>query len=197
MARGAVGHRRHDEPVVDEIPELNLQRLTDELEAAVELAAALSDDTLTHLAAAIRDEIRRRAREGGNHDAIIEEAFQQAFGRDSLGAAPWVEGDVIVCPGATIAKSRTSHRSRFISVDDTWVWDSMDLIVEEKKSHPGKNEGFKAVALVPVIEGMALDLVTIKGRNGVLNAERIVSFEVQRGELIEVSARTIELRGLP
>ena len=197
MARGAVGHRRHDEPVVDEIPELNLQRLTDELEAAVELAAALSDDTLTHLAAAIRDEIRRRAREGGNHDAIIEEAFQQAFGRDSLGAAPWVEGDVIVCPGATIAKSRTSHRSRFISVDDTWVWDSMDLIVEEKKSHPGKNEGFKAVALVPVIEGMAIDLVTIKGRNGVLNAERVVSYEVQRGELIEVSARTIELRGLP
>ena len=183
--------------MADEIPELNLQRLTDELEAAVDLAAALPDDTLTHLAAAIRDEIRRRAREGGNHDAIIEEAFQQAFGRDSLGAAPWVEGDVIVCPGATIAKSRTSHRSRFISVDDTWVWDSMDLIVEEKKSHPGNNEGFKAVALVPVIEGMALDLVTIKGRNGVLNAERIVSFEVQRGELIEVSARTIELRGLP
>ena len=53
------------------------------------------------------------------------------------------------------------------------------------------------VALVPVIEGMELDLVTIKGRNGVLNAERIVSFEVQRGELIEVSARTIELRDLP
>ena len=74
MACGAVGHRRHDEPVADEIPELNLQRLTDELEAAVELAAALPDDTLTHLAAAIRDEIRRRAREGGNHDAIIEEA---------------------------------------------------------------------------------------------------------------------------
>lgn len=86
MACGAVGHRRHDEPVADEIPELNLQRLTDELEAAVELAAALPDDTLTHLAAAIRDEIRRRAREGGNHDAIIEEAFQQAFGRDGLGA---------------------------------------------------------------------------------------------------------------
>ena len=41
MACGAVGHRRHDEPVADEIPELNLQRLTDELEAAVELAAAL------------------------------------------------------------------------------------------------------------------------------------------------------------
>ena len=33
MACGAVSHRRHDEPVADEIPELNLQRLTDELEA--------------------------------------------------------------------------------------------------------------------------------------------------------------------
>ena len=44
---------------------------------------------------------------------------------------------------------------------------------------------------------MELDLVTIKGRNGVLNAERVVSYEVQRGELIEVSARTIELRDLP
>lgn len=174
-----------------------LQRLIDEPDAAVELAGALPDETLVHLAAAIRDEVRRRAVDQGDHDAIIDVAFQQAFGRDGLGAAPWVEGDVIVCPGATIAKSRTSHKSRFISVDDTWVWDSMDLIIEEKKSHPGKDEGFKAVALVPVIEGMELDLVTIKGRNGVLNAERIVSYEVSRGELVEVSARTIELRDLP
>ena len=190
-------HCGHDGPMTDDLLGSAAQRLAEDIEAAPELAAALPDETLRHLAAAIRDEVRGRAVDAGDHDAIIAEAFEQAFGRDGLGSAPWVEGDIIVCPGATVAKSRTSHKSRFISVDDVWVWDSIDLVREEKKSHPGKEEGFKAVALIPVIEGTELDLVTIKGRSGVLNAERVVSYEVRRGELVEVSSRTIELRDLP
>jgi hypothetical protein len=172
------------------------QRLSEDIEAAPQLAAVLPDDALRHLAAAIRDEIRDRARDAGDHDAIIEEAFEQAFGRDGLGSGPWISGDVIVCPGSIVAKNRSSHRCRFVSVDDVWIWDSHELIREEKQSHPGRDEGFKAVALLPVIEGMELDLVTGRARAGQHSVERVVSYEVRRGALVEVSQRTVSARDM-
>lgn len=172
------------------------ERLAADIDAAPLLAAVLPDDTLLHLAAAVRDEVRGRARRSGDHDAIIEEAFEQAFGRDGLGTAPWVSGEVIVCPGSIVAKNRSSHRCRFVSVDDVWIWDSHELIREEKRSHPGRDEGFKAVALLPLVEGMELDLVTGRARSGQHSVERVVSYEVRRGELIEVSQRTVSARDM-
>ena len=102
-----------------------------------------------------------------------------------------MSGDVIVCPGSIVAKNRSSHRCRFVSVDDVWIWDSQELIREEKQSHPGCDEGFKAVALLPLVEGLALDLVTGRVRSGQHSVERVVSYEVRRGELVEVSSRAV------
>ena len=135
-----------------------VRHLTDDPDAAVELAARLDVDTIAHLAAALRDEMRRRAISSGDHDAMIDEAFEQAFGRDGLGGPPWIEGQLIICPGSIVAKNRSSHRCRFVSVDDVWIWDSIDLVREEKRSHPGREDGFKAVALLPVVEPVLADL---------------------------------------
>ncbi|MEM9463744.1 MAG: hypothetical protein AAGA90_00130 [Actinomycetota bacterium] len=182
--------------MTDDVLTAAAERLAAEIAAAPDLASALPDDTLRHLAAAIRDEVRDRARRSGDHDAIIDEAFEQAFGRDGLGSGPWVSGDVIVCPGSIVAKNRSSHRCRFVSVDDVWIWDSHELIREEKQSHPGRDEGFKAVALLPVIEGMELDVVTGRARAGQHSVERVVSYEIRRGELVEVSQRTVNARDM-
>ena len=182
--------------MTDDVLKPVAERLVDDIDAATALASVLPDDTLRHLAAAIRDEVRGRARASGDHDAIIEEAFEQAFGRDGLGSSPWVSGDVIVCPGSIVAKNRSSHRCRFVSVDDVWIWDSQELIREEKQSHPGRDEGFKAVALLPLVEGLALDLVTGRARSGQHSVERVVSYEVRRGELVEVSSRVVSARDM-
>ncbi len=173
-----------------------VRHLTEEPEAAVELAAKLPDDVLAHLAAALRDEVRKRAIDSGDHDALIEQAFEEGFGRDGLGMPPWISGAVIVCPGSIVAKNRTNHRCRFVSVDDVWIWDSIELIEEQKRSHPGRDDGFKAVALLPITEAMTLDLVTGRARGGQHSVERVVSYEVRRGELVEVSQRTISARGM-
>lgn len=173
-----------------------VRRLASEPEAAVELVGQLPDETLYHLAAAIRDELRGRAMSAGDHDAIIEDAFDHAFGRDGLGSVPWVQDSLIVCPGAIVAKSRASHRCRFVSVDDVWIWESADLIREDKRSHPGRVEGFKAVALLPLVEGQSLDLVTGRARGGQHSVERVVSFQVSGGELVEVSQRAVNASGM-
>ena len=153
--------------------------------------ARLDDDQLTNLAAAARQEQAGRAVARGDLDEIIAQAFESGFGTDGLGHLPWIEGSVVVCPGGLVWSSRTSHTCRFVSVDDTWVWDSHDLIREDKRSTPGSRDGFRAVALLPVLEGLALDVVSGKARQGQHSVERVVSFEVRSGELVEVAQRNV------
>jgi hypothetical protein len=157
---------------------------------------AMSTDELHHLAEAVRQVQIERAITGGDHDAIIVHAFEVGFGRDGLGVLPWIEGDVIVCPGGLISKSRTSHRCRFVSVDDVWVWDSGLLLREDKRSSPGTDDGFRAVALVPVVDGTGLDVVTGRARSGGHQVDHVVSYEVRAGDLVEVGQRDVTARNM-
>ncbi len=173
-----------------------VRHLTEDPETAVELAQKLPDEVLAHVAAAIRDETRRRAVDSGDRAAVVADAFEQGFGRDGLGTSPWISGSMVVCPGSIVAKNRANHRCRFVSVDDVWIWDSVELIEEEKRSHPGADHGFKAVALLSVIEGLALDVVTGRARSGQHSVEHVVSFEIRKGALVEVSQRDVNSRGM-
>lgn len=164
-----------------------------------ELIAALRDmsaDELHHVAESVRQVQIERAITSGDHDAIIVRAFEIGFGRDGLGVLPWVEGDVVVCPGAIVTKSRTNHRCRFISVDDVWVWDAGLLLREDKRSSPGTDDGFRAVALIPLVDGTELDVVSGKARSGGHAVDHVVSFEIRNGELVEVGQRDISARDM-
>ncbi len=165
--------------------------LSDDPSAAVELVGKLDDDVLVHLAAALGDETRRRAIEQGDEQAVIDQSFDHAFGRDGLGVLPYIEGPFIVCPGAMVSKRKGSHTCRFVSVNDVWIWDSHELIVEQKRSSPGADEGFRAVALLPRVEGLELDVVSGRLRSGQHQVDLVVSFVVRKGELVEVSQRNV------
>ncbi len=156
----------------------------------------LGDDDLRGLAELVRDVQIERAIAGGDHDAIIDAGFAAGFGRDGLGVLPWVEGDVIVCPGGLVASSRSSHRCRFVSVDDVWVWDSGLLLREDKRATPGATDGFRAIALIPRVDGTALDVVSGRARSGRHAVHHVVSYEVRRGALVEVSQRSVAPTGM-
>jgi hypothetical protein len=162
-----------------------------ERDQIVDLVGAMSDDELHDLAELVRQQQLERAIAGGDLEAIIAAAFETGFGRDGLGLLPWVEGNLIVCPGSLVAKSRTNHRCRFVSVDDTWVWESELLLREDKRSSPGAVEGFRAIALVPLIDGTALDVVSGRARAGQHSVDHVVSYEVRAGGLVEVGQRTV------
>lgn len=157
----------------------------------VRVADRLNDDQLAHLQLVVAQLQRERAVAGGDLDAIITSAFEAGFGRDGLAVLPWVEGNVVVCPGGLIAKSRASHRCRFVSVNDTWIWESDELIREDKRSTPGAKDGFRAVALVPLVGGMELDVVSGRSRAGQHSVERVTSLVVRGRELEEVSQRNV------
>ena len=72
-----------------------------------------------------------------------------------------------------------------------WVWDSGLLLREDKRSSPGTQEGFRAVALVPLVDGTAIDVVAGRARGGQHSVEHVVSYEVREGKLDEVSQRNV------
>lgn len=162
----------------------------------VRVVDRLDDDELANLGEVVLQLQRERAMARGDLDAIIAHAFEVAFGKDGLGVQPYVDGNVVVCPGAIVSKSRSSHRCRFISVDDTWIWESGELIREDKRSSPGPEDGFRAVGLVPLLNGLTLDVVTGKARAGQHSVDQVSSYEVRRGELVEVSQRKVSAAGM-
>lgn len=169
--------------------------LAEPLEAP-RILAKLDDSQLSNTAELVRQLQSERAVSRGDLDEIIAQAFEVAFGRDGLGVRPWVEGTVVVCPGALIWSSRTSHLCRFVSVNDTWIWDCHELIREDKRSSPGSRDGFRAIGLVPAIDGLEIDLVSGKARSGQHSMEKVISFVIKQGELCEVSQRDVKKRGM-
>ena len=163
-------------------------------EETVEFVRQLDDDQLHNLAEVVRQIQIERAIDASDFDAIIASAFETGFGRDGLGVLPWVEGNLIVCPGGMVAKSKTNHRCRFVSVDDVWIWDSGLLLREDKRSSPGTDEGFRAIALIPAVDGTELDVVSGKARQGGHQVDHVVSYEIRGGELVEVSQRNVTAR---
>jgi hypothetical protein len=159
-----------------------VRHLREDAATATELAQRLDDELLIHLTAALHEETRRRAMESGDQDAVIAHAFELGFGRDGLAVQPWVEAGFVVCPGGMVAKNRASHRCQFVSVDDTWIWESPHLLRED---------GFRAVALLPLTEGLALDAVRARMRQGQHQVERVVSYEIRKGRLVEVAQREV------
>jgi len=172
------------------VPSDTLEQMSDP-ETVLGQVRSMSDDDVHHLAEVVRQVQIERAIASGDHDAIIAAGFESGFGRDGLGVLPWVQAGVIVCPGAMVSKSKTSHRCRFVSVDDVWVWDSGLLLREDKRSSPGTTEGFRAIALVPLVDGTGLDVVSGKARSGQHSVDHVVSYEVRGGDLVDVGQRTV------
>lgn len=156
----------------------------------------LDEPQLANLGDAVNRVQSERAVARGDLDEIIKNAFEIGFSNDGLAVLPWMEGSVVVCPGGLIWSSKRSHVCRFASINDTWVWDSYELIREDKRSIAGTRDGFRAVALVPALEGMTIDMVSGKARQGQHAVDRVVSYVIKKGELVEVSQRDVSRTGM-
>lgn len=185
-----------DEPASQRRVNAAARLLTTTPEDAVRVFERCDDAELASLGEAIKQTQRLRALARGDLDEIIDAAFEVGFGEDGLSVMPWQHDNVIVCPGGIITKSRSAHRCRFVSVDGTWIWDSIELIREDKRSSPGPTDGFRAIGLLPMVNGLTLDVVSGRARSGQHSVDRVVSFEVKKGALVEVSQRNVAAAGM-
>jgi len=150
----------------------------------------LHDVDLHLLVSAVHEEQQRRALAAGDPYALAEEAMQSSFDRRGLAAMPYVERGVLVCPGAVVGKSQTSHLCRFVVVDEQWVWDHPAVLLDrvDEVGHHSR----KTVTLLPALAGMTV--TAVHSKKSAEGHRRIAAdtFTVTEAGLVEAS-RTVSI----
>jgi hypothetical protein len=152
---------------------------------------AIGDDALVRALIVLTAEQRRRAVATGDTAALVEQGFRDGFTRDGMPANPWMVSGIIVCAGAKVERSAMSHRCAFARVGPAWVWEADQTIEDVVRYVPGRTQQMRSVSLVPAVEGLAVDLVEARTRQGVHELVGVRSFIVERSELVLVSARSV------
>jgi hypothetical protein len=151
--------------------------------------AYLDDVALAALLSAARAELHRRALEGGDVEALVEETFSSAFDASGDAHAPFVHGGLIVCPGSRVNTSSSGHRCRFAVVGGDWVWECGDLVHDEIRQLRSAKGGTHSVSLVALTDGVEIDVVTSRAKGGVHECQRVDSYTVSGGTIVKVGAR--------
>ena len=151
---------------------------------------AISDSELSELLALVRAEVQSRAIAAADPTALAELGFQDGFRADGLPRDPWITNGVLVCPGARIDKSASSHDCGFVRIDDEWVWESESKIDDVVRNVAARKVQMRSVTLVAAMDGMTVDLIYATARTGVHKMKSSRSFVVNGNELELVSTRT-------
>ena len=124
----------------------------------------LDEESLFKIQNTISEIIRERNFKKGDIDTIVDNAFSVAFPKiDGLGLNPWVEGSILVCPGARIDKSQTRHICKFVVVEEDWSWESSNMINDViRRDQSSKNFRQHSITLISPFEGMSLEVVSQK-----------------------------------
>jgi hypothetical protein len=154
---------------------------------------SLSAAELSALAASVAAEQQSRAIEAAEPEALCELGFSQGFTAEGLPRDPFIVGGVLVCPGARVDRSGTSHDCGFVSVGEKWVWEADDLIADDVRHLPGPKPRMRSVSLLAAYDGLELDLVISRARSGVHQMKSARSFVVRSGALVLVNTRTKKL----
>lgn len=149
---------------------------------------ALTDGQLADLTLAVQAEHQRRAIDGGDLDAIAAQALEDGFDPTGLAMHPYVHEHLIVCPGSKLALTKSSHRCRFVAVGDDWAWDSPQALLD-RVIPSGKPGSTRSVTLLPLVEGLELDVVTSKARQNVHERQESHTYKVRDGELTLTGTR--------
>ena len=156
--------------------------------------AGLSDEQLRALASDIGLEQHLRALDQADPDALVELGFAEGFPRGNV-RDPWIEGQVLICPGQLTPKSKQSHDCTFVSVkqpfDDTsrWVWEASDLVGDGVRFLPGSQAVQRSISLLAAIEGLCIDVVVSQARQGRHTMKQARSYTITDGKLVHVSTR--------
>ena len=163
---------------------------------SVEELLAATDAQIAVTIAALVEEQKRRALEGGDLDALANEAFEgPGFDRRGLANLPYLRDGLLICPGVKSEKSASSHDCTFVSVDDNWVWDHPDTAYTTMRQLPGQKVVRQTVAIIPAYEGMEIDVVHSTARSGPCQMKSARIFTVTGGILVETGARSRSPQG--
>ena len=145
----------------------------------------LDEESLFKIQNIISEIIKERNFKKGDIETIVDNAFSVAFPKiDGLGLNPWVEGSVVICPGARIDKSQTKHICKFVVVEEDWSWESSNMINDViRRDQSSKNFRQHSITLISPFEGMSLEVVSQKSQNGKHLVDSVESYIFSNGSL--------------
>ena len=156
----------------------------------------LSEKELFDLQNNISEIIKKRNLENGDVEAIIDKAFDTGFPKfDGVGLNPWVDGSLIVCPGARIDKTQTKHICKFVVVDDEWSWESQHMVSDViRRDQSSKRFKQHSITLISPFEGLVLQVISQKSQQGKHLVDGIESFIFENGKLSKTMTKTSRSR---
>lgn len=162
--------------------------------------SGLTEEQLVMLGRAAYEVFAEKARQRGDQDQLVADAFGSAFGAsDGLGVMPWVDQGVLWAPGAKVGKSMNRHVCRFVRVKsgshDGWVWEHPGVIVDEiRQTGEGAKTQMKSLTLTVLEVGAEVDVVTSDATGGGHRAKRVDSFVYDGEDLVRTNTRRITPR---
>ena len=90
-----------------------------------------SDADLSTMMQLIIGEQQKRALEGSEPDALLEQGFKDGFKPNGLPNDPWSVDGILICPGAVNDRSANSHDCGFVAFDDHWCWEHPDVLIDD------------------------------------------------------------------
>lgn len=152
----------------------------------------LTDQNLSELFALCKVEILERAISACDPDALVEEGFEKGFKSTGLPVRPDLRDGILICYGARIDKSASSHECGFVRIDEKWVWEADDKIIDVIRNSATRNVQMRSVTLVAVADGTKVDVVYSKARQGAHELRSCESFTVSDGKLVLVNTRSVQ-----
>ena len=152
--------------------------------------SAMSDLAIHHMIVELRAEQQRRAIELCDPEALVELGFQDGFKPDGLPRDPWLQGAVLICPGARIDKSMSSHDCGFARIDEAWVWESESKIIDVVRNLAQRKVQMRSVTLIATHDGMSVDMIYAAAKTGAHRMKSARAFVISNGALVLQSQRT-------
>jgi len=161
-----------------------------------ETLSKLDEKSLFELQNTISEVIKAKNLENGDIETIIDEAFNVAFPKfDVVGLNPWLEGSLLICPGARIDKSQVKHNCKFVVVGDDWSWESSNMISDViRRDQSSKKFKQHSITLISPHEGMKIEVISQKSQNGKHLVENIESFIFSNGKLEKTMTKSSRSR---
>jgi hypothetical protein len=159
---------------------------------ALELLVHADDTTLRNALGELTRILRERARDRGDLDELLEVGFSEGFDAKGMPRVPWIEAGILICPGGGLEKSSASHECSYVHVGEKWVWESEETLLDVVRRIPsGTRSHQRTVSLLDARDGLDIDVVVSRMRQGVHQMQRSLSYTVQNGQLVIVTSRAV------
>ena len=157
---------------------------------------SLDEESLFRIQNTISEIIKERNFKKGDIEAIVDSSFDIAFSKnDSLGLNPWVEGSMLICPGARIDKTQTKHICKFVVVEEDWSWESGHMVNDViRRDQSSKRFKQQSITLISPFEGMSVQVISQKSQNGKHLVDNVESFIFTNGGLDKIMTKSSRSR---